>query len=233
MRLVNKDMIHSKLIKNQSIILLIFGEQVLQAFASRGLLLLDGLDEVAVGTLGAGMFAQQLVIFRDLLKQEFLLIVARHSDSFKRRMCNNDAVPLTAGDLGRQELAAVAAQILLASDEELGVRVKLHELAGELLQQVVRHHVHRLLPQAGLLQFHAGRGHRERLAGADNVGQQRIAGTHASPNRVVLVGPEPDILVHAREVEVRAIEQPRPQIVVGVVVDADQTLCSLWIGEHP
>ena len=57
MRLVDEDMVHSKFVKNKPIILLVLGEQVFQAFASGGLLLLDGLDEVAVGTLGPGVFA--------------------------------------------------------------------------------------------------------------------------------------------------------------------------------
>ena len=80
MRLVDEDVIDAEFIEHQPVILLVLGEQVLQAFASRGLLLLDGLDEVAVGTLCAGMFAQQLVVFGDLLAQELLLIVPRHAD---------------------------------------------------------------------------------------------------------------------------------------------------------
>ena len=40
-------------------------------------------------------------------------------------------------------------------------------------------------------------------------------------------------LVHAGEVEVRAVEQPRPQVVVGVVVEPHQPLGAVGIGEHP
>ena len=52
MRLVDEDVIDAELVEHQPVILLVLGEQVLQAFASGGLLLLDGLDEVAVGALG-------------------------------------------------------------------------------------------------------------------------------------------------------------------------------------
>ena len=151
----------------------------------------------------------------------------------KLLMGDDDAVPLAAGDLGGQELAAVAGQIFLGGDQQPGIGVKLHELAGELLQQVVGDHVHRLLDEAGLLHLHAGGGHREGLAGADGVGQQRVAGTHAAPDGVVLVGPQLDSLVHAGEVEVRAVEQAGPQIVVGVVVKPHQPLGAFGIGEHP
>ena len=148
-------------------------------------------------------------------------------------MGDDDAVPLAAGDLGGQELAAVAGQVFLGGDEQPGIGVELHELAGELLQQVIGDDVHRLLDEAGLLHLHAGGGHREGLAGADGVGEQRVAGTHAAPDGIVLVGPQLDGLVHAGEVEVRAVEQAGPQIVVGVVVDPHQPLGAFGIGEDP
>ena len=170
MRLVDEDVIDAEFVEHQPVILLVLGEQVLQAFGSGGLLLLDGLDEVAVGSLGARVFAQQLVVFGDLLAQELLLVVARHADPLEAAVGDDDAVPLAAGDLGGQELAAVPRQIFLGGDEQLGIGIELHELAGELLQQVVGDDVHRLLDEAGLLHLHAGGGHRERLAGADDVG---------------------------------------------------------------
>ena len=59
-------------------------------------------------------------------------------------MGDDDAVPFAAGDLGGQKLAPVARQILLGGNEQLGIGIELHEFAGELFQQVVGHHVHRL-----------------------------------------------------------------------------------------
>ena len=49
MRLVDEDVIDAELVEHQAVVLLVLGEQVLQPFLARGLLLLDGLDEVAVG----------------------------------------------------------------------------------------------------------------------------------------------------------------------------------------
>ena len=57
MGLVDEDVIDAEFVEHQPVILLVLGQQVFQAFASRRLLLLDGLDEVAAGTFGSGMFA--------------------------------------------------------------------------------------------------------------------------------------------------------------------------------
>jgi hypothetical protein len=76
MRLVDEDVIDAEFVEHQPVILLVLGEQVFQAFGPRGLLLLDGLDEVAVGPSPfPGVFAEQLVVFGDLLQEEFLLVV--------------------------------------------------------------------------------------------------------------------------------------------------------------
>ena len=148
-------------------------------------------------------------------------------------MRDDDAVPLAAGDLGGQHLAAIAGQVLLRGHEQLGVGIELHELAGELLEQVVGDDVHRLLDQTGLLHLHAGRGHRERLARTDRMGEERVARTHPTPDGVVLVGPELDRLIHPRKIEVRAVEEAGTQVVVRVVVDPHEPFGAIGFGEHP
>jgi len=57
MGFVNEDVIDAEFVEYQPVVFLVLGKQVLQAFTSGGFLLLDGLDEVAVGTFGACMFA--------------------------------------------------------------------------------------------------------------------------------------------------------------------------------
>ena len=205
-------------------------KQVFEAFFPCGLLLLDGLDEIAVGSLCARMFAEQFVVFGDLFAEKRLLIVPRHADPLEAAVGDDDAVPFAAGDLGGKLLAAVARQVFLGGDQQLGIGIKLHELAGKLLQQVVGDDVHRLFDEPGLLHLHAGGGHREGLARADDVGQQRVAGTHAPPHGVVLVRPQRDVLIHAGEIEVRAVEQAGPEIVVGVVVEPHEPLGAMRIG---
>ena len=51
MRLIDEDVIDAEFVEHQPVILLVLGQQVLQPLASRGLLLLDSLDEVAVAPL--------------------------------------------------------------------------------------------------------------------------------------------------------------------------------------
>ena len=114
------------------------------------------------------------------------------------------------GDFGGQQLAAVAGEVIFGGNQQLGVRVELHELAGELLEHVVGDDVDRFPGQPGLFHLHAGGGHGEGLPCPHRVGQQRVAAAHAPPDGVLLVRIQPDALAHAGEIEVRAVEQPRP-----------------------
>jgi len=136
MRLVDEDMVHTQLVKNQSIILLVLGGQVFELGLACRFLFFDGLDEIAVGSCCplAGTVEEQLVIFLDLLVQEFLLVLTRHADALEAAMGDNDGVPVAAGDLGGQVFAAFLCKILLARDQQLGVGIPGLELAGELLQ---------------------------------------------------------------------------------------------------
>ena len=63
------------------------------------------------------MFAEQFVVFGDLLQQKLLLVIPRHADPLEAAVGDDDAVPLAAGDLGGQLLAAVARQVFLGGDE--------------------------------------------------------------------------------------------------------------------
>ncbi len=233
MCLIDEDVIDAKLIENKPVIFLLLGEQILETFFPCSLLLLDRFDHVAVAALFGGVFAEQLVILRNLLAQEFLLVFVRHANPLEAAVGDDDAVPVVTCNLGSEHLAAVAGQIFLRGDEQLGVGIKVHELAGELLKQVVRDHVHRLFDEAGLLHLHAGGRHRERLTGADNVSQQRIARTHAAPDRIILMRSQADVLVHAGIVEVPAVEQAGPQVVVRVVIEPHESLGALRVGEDP
>ena len=48
--LVDEQVVHAQLVEHQAVILLVLGEQVLEPLLAGGLLLLDGLDDVALGT---------------------------------------------------------------------------------------------------------------------------------------------------------------------------------------
>ena len=86
MRLVDEDVIDAEFVEHQPVILLVLGEQVLQPLLAGGLLLLDGLDEVAVGASlrWPAPSRSSCVVFGDLLAEELLLVVARHADPLER-----------------------------------------------------------------------------------------------------------------------------------------------------
>ena len=170
----------------------------------------------------------------DLLPEELRLIRLRDMPMRSNELCvtmmpSHSPLAILRG----QELAALAGEVLLAGDEQPGIGVELHELAAELLQQVIGHDVQRLLDEPRLLHLHAGGGHGEGLAGADGMGQERIAAAHDAPDGVFLVRPQRDVRIHAGKVEVGAIEEAQAEVVVGVVVEAHQAFRALGIGEEP
>ena len=97
------------------------------------------------------------------------MVIPRYADPLEVVVGRDDPVPLVAGDLGRQKLAAVARQVFLAGLQQLGVEIKLHELARELLQQVIRNDVHRPFDQPAQLAIYLGYVH-YRMPGATVVG---------------------------------------------------------------
>ena len=143
-----------------------------------GLLLLDRLDDVAVSRARVSRRGRRISsssYSAICSRRNSLLVLPRHADPLEAGVRDDDRVPVAGGDLGGQSLAPVLREVLLAGDEQLGVRVELQELAGELLEQVVGDDEQRLLDQPRLLHLHGGRGHLQRLPGPDDVGQQRVA----------------------------------------------------------
>src|SRR5438046_429989 len=98
---------------------------------------------------------------------------------------------------------------------------------------MIGNHVHGLFDKSCLLHFHAGGRHRESLARTDDMAKQRISAAHAPPYGVLLVWSKLNGLVHAGEIEVRAVEQAGTQIVVRVVVNPYEALSAFRVREYP
>ena len=84
--LVDEEVIDAQLVEDQAVVLLVLGEQVLQPLLAVGLLLLDGLDDVAVGARSRRCWRRRrssCVVLGDLLAQEPLLVVPRHADALE------------------------------------------------------------------------------------------------------------------------------------------------------
>ena len=85
--LVDEEVIDPKLVEDQAVVFLVLGEELLQPLLPPGLLLLDGLDDVPVGTVrGLGAVHEELVVLGDLLPQELRLVLAATS-RFARTSC--------------------------------------------------------------------------------------------------------------------------------------------------
>jgi hypothetical protein len=71
-------MIDAQLVEHQPVVLFLLGQQIFQPLLAAGLALLDRLDDVAgrARAVGAGGVEKELVVFLDLLAEEFLLVVA-------------------------------------------------------------------------------------------------------------------------------------------------------------
>ena len=78
LRLVDEDMVHTDLVEDDPVILLILSQQLLQLFLPARFLLLDSLDEVAMdtGSTGVPTSAEEPLIFLNLLIQKLLLVRA-------------------------------------------------------------------------------------------------------------------------------------------------------------
>jgi hypothetical protein len=82
-------------------------------------------------------------------------------------------------------------------------------------------------------QLHAGDDAHRRLAGTDHVEQPGVAGLHDAPHRIQLVRMQLEAAGEPRQLQVRAIEAPRPRGVEQVVVDPAQLLAAFAIFEGP
>ena len=232
---VNEDVVDAQFVKDQAVVFFLCGQEVFEPFLAFGFLLLDGLDDVAVraGGLGGGAVAKELVVFRDLLTQKPLLVVAGHADAFKGAVRHDDAIPGAACHFRGQELPAVAGKVLLASNQKPCVGIQLHELAAKLLQHVIGDDIEGFGKESGLLHLHACCGHFVGFASANRMGQERVAATHNAPDSGFLVGGKRDRLAHAGKGEVGAVKGTKAQVVVGIVIQSDEAFGAVGIGEEP
>ena len=76
MGLVDEDVIDAQLVEHQPVVLLVLGEQVLQPLLAAAFCFSMVLMRLRLAPVVAGVLAEQLVVFGDLLAEEPLLVVA-------------------------------------------------------------------------------------------------------------------------------------------------------------
>ena len=102
-------------------------------------------------------------------------------------MGDDDRVPVRGRGPRQEAVALLLHEIGLVGDQDAGVRVERQELARGLRQAMARHDQHRLVDQAEPALLHDRGRDRERLAGADGVGDVGAAGGDDAPDHPLLV----------------------------------------------
>ena len=113
------------------------------------------------------------------------------------------------------------------------VGIEREQLGGELPEHVIRHDEHRLRREAEPLQFNGRGDHRVGLARADGVREQRVVALHDSPDGVLLVRAQRDLLAAAGQRQMAAVEDAQPHGVELVVVFAAEPFAPLVVLPHP
>ena len=228
MRLVDDHLVDADLRDGQHVVLA--GREPFQLGFQ---LLLHVLDALAGDPVVAVHPLQQLRVDGDLGVHHALLELGRGGDELEGRVGDDDAVPVGRGGAGQEAGALLAGEVLLVGDQDAGGRVKLQELPAGLRQAVSRHHHHRLgnQPQAALL--HDRRGERERLARPDCMRHVGRPGGDDAPDHPLLVAVEPDHRTGTGQLQVRAVEGARHQVVEPVVVQAGQPVGAVRVGPDP
>ena len=230
--LVHEEGVHPELLEGERHVLRLAVGPLLQLRLEAALGLLDLLHHARVGALGLelGQVGRQLV--------ELFLEVAREGpvgdgQELEGLVGDDDGVVGARGDPAHDPLALALGEVLLAGDEQVRRRVEPQELGAPLLDEVVRHHDHRLLGQADPLELHGRRRHLEGLARADDVGQERGRALERPPDGVLLVGLESDRRVRPGQRQVLAVGLPGAQVVHLLVVGADQARGALGVLPDP
>ena len=148
-------------------------------------------------------------------------------------MGDDDGIGIVQRRLGNEATPVVRGKVILVRHHDVRRRVRFQELRRELLQHVVRHHVHRLLDQPQPLLLHAGNDHFQRLARAHRMGEIGIAGDDGPPDGPLLVRVQGVLERQPRRLDMVAVEEARGQPVELVVIDVQQLAGALGIGPHP
>ena len=135
-------------------------------------------------------------------------------------MRNDDGIPITRSNAAEQLLTVLRLEVLFACDQDVRAGIQRQQFGRKLAEHVVRNGEHRLASEAEPFQFHRRRDHRERLARADDVGEQRVWRLQDAPYPGLLVSVQLDRPARAGQRQVVAIESADTRVVERVIVEA-------------
>ena len=232
MRLVDKQPVHSQLLKGHNIVLaplrLELFQSGLQGFPG-AFQLLDG---KTLPTAGFHL-CDSICNLVDLLVEEPFLAFPADGNTLKLAVSNDDSVIISGGDTGAELLTVMGLKVFFGGHKDIGGWVKPQKLRCPLLGQVVRHDKKGLLAQPQPLGFHSGGHHLERLSRTHFVRQQRIAAVEDMGNSAQLMLPQGDGRVHSSKSDMAAIVFTGPGGVHFFIVLAHQRLPPFRVLPNP
>ena len=166
-RLVHEKLVHAQLLERHDLlVLLVVVAQALDLLASFGDHLLDVLDCARIA-LGSKLRLHEPP---HLAFKVVHLPLPRHRQLLREgRVLHHDCVPVTIRHLREERPAVGGLHILGGHLEDVRIWERCKELVAELVEHVIRNHVHRLLEHPEMPSDHANRLHFKSLAGADAV----------------------------------------------------------------
>ncbi len=148
-------------------------------------------------------------------------------------MGDDDRIPRRGRGARLEAMPLVLGKVGLVGDEDARAWIERQELARRLRQAMAGNDEHGLGDQAETPLFHDRGRHRHRLAGAHGMGEIGRARGDDAPDATLLMLVENECARGARQLQVRAVEGARHDVVEPVVVDPRQAIGSIRIGPDP
>ena len=148
-------------------------------------------------------------------------------------MSDDHGVNVAGSDPAAKLFPVFLLKILFCCHQNIGCRIKLEPLSGELLDDVIWHHNHRFTAQPQPFALHRSRHHRIGLSCAHHIGQQRIPAVNDPGHAVLLVFPQSNFRVHTIEMQVAPVILPWADRIEPLIIIFGQPLPALWIFPDP
>ena len=182
LRLIDDDLVDSDFGDRQQIVLARG-----QRFETFLMTLLHPLDALAREAVLAVDLAEELFIGLQLVLDHLRLKGGRDGNELEGAVGDDDRVPARRGGAAEEAMALLLHEIGFVRDEDAGVRIQGEKFPRRLRQAVAGHDEHRLVDEAEPALLHDRGRDRQRLAGADGVGDVGASGSDDPPDRPLLV----------------------------------------------
>ena len=148
-------------------------------------------------------------------------------------MRDDHRVPVAGGNPAEQPCAFARLEVFLAGNENVRGRIQREQFRRELREHVIGHDEHRFRRQPEPLQLDSGCDHRVGLAGADDVREQRVIALDDSPDGILLMRVQRDLLAARWQRQMAAIEDAQADGIELVIILSAKPLASFIVFPNP